>query len=140
MSNTSDCIFCKIASGEIPAKRVWESDEAIAFLDVSPLAEGHTLLIPRQHFTDMRDVPVEQLARLVAQGPALTAALMKATGATGVNMLQNTGASAGQAVFHIHFHFIPRSEDDGLGFRWNAGSYSPGRADEVLDAIRKALG
>lgn len=139
MSNSSDCIFCKIASGQIPSARVMESDDAVAFLDVNPLAEGHTLLIPRRHFTDLRDVPADLLARILASAPILVDALMKATGATGVNVLQNTGTSAGQAVFHLHFHFIPRTDGDSLGFRWNAGSYPPGRADEVLAAVRAVL-
>ncbi|MCB9852467.1 MAG: HIT family protein [Phycisphaerales bacterium] len=139
MADHSDCIFCKIASGKIPSARVWSSDDAVAFLDVSPLAEGHTLLIPRRHFTDLRDVPADVLARILSVAPKLVGALMNATGATGVNVLQNTGASAGQAVFHLHFHFIPRVEGDGLGFRWNAGSYPSGRADEVLAAVTAAM-
>lgn len=139
MSSPSDCIFCKIASGEIPASIVWQSEEAIAFLDVNPLAEGHTLLIPREHFSDLRDVNPDQLKALLAPAPRIVDALMRSTGASGVNVLQNTGAAAGQAVFHLHFHFIPRAKDDGLGFRWSAGSYSPGRADEVLTQIKASL-
>ncbi|MCA9256254.1 MAG: HIT family protein [Phycisphaerales bacterium] len=140
MANDSNCIFCKIASGEIPAAVVWSSDAAVAFLDVNPLAEGHTLLIPRVHCADLRDCPAQQLADLMAPLPKLVDALMKATGATGVNVLQNTGASAGQAVFHLHVHLIPRIDDDNLGYRWNAGSYTTGRADETLAALKAALG
>ena len=140
MSNDTNCIFCKIGSGRIPAARVWESEDAIAFLDVNPLADGHTLLIPKQHFTDLRDVPGELLGRILGEAPALAKAVMNAVGATGINLLQNSGASAGQAVFHVHFHLIPRTADDGLGFRWNAGSYPPQRAEEILAAIKAQLG
>lgn len=136
---SSDCIFCKIAAGKIPAACVWESEDALAFLDVNPLAEGHTLLIPRRHYHDIRDMPGDGFAALMTQAPRLADALMKATNADGVNVLQNTGAAAGQAVFHLHIHFIPRRDGDKLGFRWNAGSYSDGRADQVLGAIRAAL-
>ncbi|HPF39260.1 MAG TPA: HIT family protein [Phycisphaerae bacterium] len=140
MAIDSNCIFCKIASGDIPAAIVWSSDTAVAFLDVNPLAEGHILLIPRAHCSDFRDCPAQQLADLIAPLPTLVDALMTATGATGVNVLQNTGASAGQAVFHLHMHLIPRIDSDSLGYRWNAGTYTPGRADEMLAALKAALG
>jgi histidine triad (HIT) family protein len=136
MSNATDCIFCKIGAREIPCASVWESDDAIAFLDVNPLAEGHTLLIPKRHFADLRDIPPDLLGRMITMAPLLSRAIMSASNASGMNLLQNTGASAGQAVFHVHFHFIPRKADDGLGFRWNVGAYSEGRADEIRDAIR----
>jgi len=111
----------------------------MAFLDVNPLAPGHTLLIPKAHFADIRDVPGDLLGRILCAATPLTRAIMSATGATGLNLLQNTGAVAGQAVFHIHFHLIPRKDGDGLGFRWNAGSYDAGRIDELLGAIKAEL-
>ncbi len=130
-----DCIFCKIAKGEIPAFRVLETDDLLAFLDVGPLAEGHTLLIPKHHFQDIRDLPPELYAKIAVELPELAAALMRATGATGLNLLQNTGASSGQAVFHVHLHLIPRIEGDGLGYRWNAGKYGQGRAELLQSRI-----
>jgi len=135
-----DCIFCKIIAGDIPSLRVWDSPVGVAFLDVNPLAEGHTLLVPRQHFADLRDMPPDTLGQLLAVAPALCAAIIAATGATGVNFLQNTGASSGQVVLHTHFHFIPRRDGDGLGYRWNAGNYSEGRAEVLQGAIAEALG
>lgn len=131
----ADCVFCKIAKGDIPALRIWENETSFAFLDINPLAPGHTLLIPRQHFRDIRDVAPETLADLTAALPMLATAVMTAAGATGLNLLQNTGGSSGQAVFHIHFHLIPRIEDDGLGYRWNAGDYEPGQAEAVQAKI-----
>lgn len=136
-----DCIFCKIVAGDIPVLRVWESDDCLAFLDAGPLAEGHTLLIPKQHHRDIRDIPADALTAVTRNLPPLAAAVLRATGATGLNVLQNTGASSGQAVFHLHFHLIPRVESDGLGFRWNAGTYDAGRAEaiqsRILDEIKR---
>ncbi len=130
-----DCIFCKIARGEIPAFRVLETDDLLAFLDVGPLAEGHTLLIPKGHFRDIRDLPPETLAKIAVELPPLAAAVMRATGATGLNLLHNTGATSGQAVFHFHVHLIPRAEGDGLGYRWNARRYEPGRGELLQSRI-----
>jgi len=134
-----DCCFCKIVQGSIPSLRVWETADCLAFLDVAPLAEGHVLLVPKQHYHDIRDTPLELLGALTAQLPALASAVMRATGATGLNLLQNTGRSSGQAVFHLHFHLIPRTEGDGLGYRWNAGTYEPGRAEAMQADIANAL-
>ncbi len=135
----SNCVFCKIARGEIPATKVYEDDRVIAFLDIGPLAEGHTLLIPKRHFGDIRDADGDILADLLRIVPRLARAIMQATGASGLNLLQNTGASSGQAVFHLHFHLIPRIEGDRLGFRWNAGKYAEGRAEHCRKKITEAL-
>lgn len=137
--NDPNCIFCRIATGQIPASRVFESDQAVAILDISPLAEGHVLLIPKHHISDIRGISSAELGELAGALPGLVDAVMKATGATGANVLQNTGASSGQAVFHLHFHIIPRVESDGLGYRWNAGTYSAGRAEAIKAAIIRNL-
>lgn len=136
----NDCVFCKIVAGQISAHRVWENDTCLAFLDIARLAPGHTLLIPRAHYRDLCDAPPEELAALARELPRLAGALMRATGATGVNLLQNTGQSAGQLVFHLHFHLIPRMQGDGLGYRWNSRIYREGEAQETLAALRAALG
>ncbi len=133
--SASDCIFCKIASGEIPSYRVLETGDAVAFLDISPLAPGHTLLIPKVHCESILDAPVDVVRSLAAELPGLAASIMQATGATGLNVLQNSGKSSGQAVFHLHIHLIPRREDDRLGYRWNAGAYAEGDAEAMLAKI-----
>lgn len=137
--SASSCIFCKIAAGDIPCLRVMESSDALAYLDISPLAAGHTLLIPKKHFEGILDVPVDLAGSLARQVPKLAAAIMRATGATGLNVLQNTGQSSGQSVFHFHIHLIPRREGDGLGFRWNAGTYAEREGEAVLSKIRAEL-
>ncbi|MBX3393740.1 MAG: HIT family protein [Phycisphaerae bacterium] len=137
--NDPNCIFCRIATAQIPAARVFENERAVAILDISPLAEGHLLLIPKQHVPDIRGISPADLGELTGVLPRLVTAVMNATGATGANVLQNTGASSGQAVFHLHFHIIPRVESDALGYRWNAGTYAAGRAEAIKEAVIQNL-
>ena len=134
-----DCIFCKIVADEIPSRRVYEDDDVIAFLDIAPLAPGHTLVIPRDHhvrFTDLDDDLAAAIGRVL---PKLSRAVMAATRAEGFNLFQTNGACAGQAVDHVHVHIIPRRPDDGLGYRWKAGTSSEEEADGWQERIRKAL-
>ncbi|MEM9414940.1 MAG: HIT family protein [Planctomycetota bacterium] len=103
-----NCIFCKIVAGDIPCHKLWEDDHALAFLDVNPLSEGHALVIPKGHYATLDQVPADTAAAIGAALPALARAVMQATGSTDYNLLQNNGAPAGQDVFHVHFHLIPR--------------------------------
>ncbi len=135
-----DCIFCRIVSGDIPALRVLDAPDALAFLDVGPLAPGHCLLIPKTHYESLLDIPAERIADLMCHLPVLAQAVMESVDATGLNLLQNTGASSGQAVTHLHFHLIPRIDGDRLGYRWNAGAYEAGEGDRIQARIRGALG
>ena len=137
--DAGSCIFCKIAAGKIAALRVLEAKDAVAFLDIGPLAPGHLLLIPRIHYTSILDVPPPALSELASHLPGLAKAVLNVTGASGLNILQNTGESSGQAVFHLHFHLIPRTAGDRLGFRWNAGSYSAGQGEALQGRIVDAL-
>lgn len=137
--DAASCIFCKIAAGKIPALRVLEARGAVAFLDIGPLAPGHVLLIPKAHYTSILDVPLPALSELVSHLPGLAKAVLQVTGASGLNILQNTGESSGQAVFHLHFHLIPRTSGDRLGYRWNAGSYSAGQGEALQGGIVEAL-
>jgi histidine triad (HIT) family protein len=139
MTETSDCVFCKIVSGDIPCFKVFEDEHSLAFLDIGPLAEGHVLLIPKRHFETLDAMP-RQLAENVAGNlPLLSAAVTEIAGAEGCNVLQNNGAVAGQVVPHVHFHIIPRRSGDGLGYRWNAGTYPPGRAEEMHAKLQQEL-
>ncbi len=139
MSSAADTVFTRIVRGEIPAQVVYEDEAVLAFLDISPLAPGHTLLIPKQAYATMADAPAETAAALGAALPRLVRAVQAATGAAGVNILQNNGRSAGQEVNHIHFHIIPRVEKDGLGYRWNPGSYASGEAEAMQARVVAAL-
>jgi len=139
MARDPNCIFCKIAAGEIPAAVVHQDEHLVVFLDISPLAEGHLLVIPREHWANLADMPAEQCAGLFSFMPRLGQALLKVTGAAGFNLLLNSGAVAGQVVPHVHCHLVPRRAGDGLGYRWNARQYAAGRDSELAVAYRKCL-
>ncbi len=139
MSRDPKCIFCKIVSVDVPAQVVYEDESVLAFLDVAPLAEGHLLVVPRDHHSRLSEAPPEVCGRIGTLLPPLGRALLRVTGADGYNVLVNEGQVAGQVVPHVHVHLIPRKRDDGLGYRWNAGSYQSGRAEELAGAYQAAL-
>jgi histidine triad (HIT) family protein len=139
MAETTDCVFCKIAAGQIPSHKLFENADCFSFLDISPLAEGHTLLISKRHFQSLADVPDELLGRTFAALPRLVRAVTAATKAEGCNVLVNDGKVAGQLVPHVHVHVIPRHADDSLGYRWNTVAYPEGRAEELCSRIRQGL-
>jgi histidine triad (HIT) family protein len=131
-------IFDKILDGEIPCHRVYEDDEVLAFLDVGPLSKGHTLVIPKErkaHLHELSDTSAAAIGRVL---PRLCRAVMAATGAEAYNVLQNNGTAAHQAVFHVHFHIIPRLGDAGLGIWWKSGRLDDGA--KLAESIRDALG
>jgi len=133
------CIFCEIVAGKIPCAKVFEDDAALAFLDIGPLAAGHALLIPKAHYETVDQMPADVAAAVLRHLPALAAAVQAATGATGVNVLQNNGRSAHQAVPHVHVHIIPRREGDTWHFNWPAGKYGPGEMDDMVKRIREGM-
>ncbi len=118
----ADCIFCKIVKGEIPCAKILETDTILAFLDIAPVSKGHALVIPKAHFPTILDVDPALGPDILAATARVGQALMDATGATGFNVGLNCNASAGQLVFHAHWHVIPRIEGDGLSL-WPAGKY-----------------
>ncbi len=139
MSRNPDCIFCKIAAGGIPSTKLLETEEALAFMDIGPLAPGHVLLIPKEHYETLDVMPAEQAAAMLSHLPSLVRAVQAATGCEGINVLQNNGAIAGQLVPHVHFHVIPRDPGGTFTFNWPAGAYEDGQMDTLADAIRKEL-
>lgn len=112
----NDCVFCAIAAGEIPCFKVYEDELALAYLDINPFSEGHTLVIPKAHTTGLLDTPEETLAALLARVKKVAAHLKSALGCDGFHILQNNGAAAGQTVGHIHFHIVPRRNGDPIEF------------------------
>ncbi len=109
-----DCIFCKIAEGKIPSTRLYEDESALSFLDIYPASKGHCLVISKNHYATMLDIPEIELKELIRVVQKIGAAAMKATKADGFNVLQNNREAAGQVIHHIHFHIIPRFKGDGL--------------------------
>ena len=139
MSQKSDCIFCRIAAGDISAEKVLEDEACVAFMDVGPLAEGHVLLIPKGHYETLDQVPPEAAGAMLRHLPALVRAVRSATGCEGANVLQNNGRVAHQVVPHVHFHVIPRNAGDAFHFNWPAGNYREGRMAQIAEQIRRGL-
>jgi histidine triad (HIT) family protein len=134
-----NCIFCKIAAGEIPASRIIDDQWAVAFMDISPLARGHVLLIPKAHAATVDELSREQAAGLLGNLPSLVKAVKAVTGCQGVNVLQNNGPVAHQLVMHVHFHIIPRNPGDEFHFNWPAGSLAPAEAQKLAEQIKARL-
>ncbi|PRQ07712.1 HIT family protein [Enhygromyxa salina] len=132
-------VFDKILSGEIPCHRVYEDEQVLAFLDISPLAPGHTLVIPKQRKTFLHELDDESAAAIGRVLPRVARAVMAASGATEYNVLQNNGRGAHQAVFHVHFHVIPKLEERGLGIDWRPGALDAAEARELLERMHAAL-
>lgn len=133
-------IFSKILAGEIPCHRVHEDDLVLAFLDIAPLSPGHTLVIPKEAKAHLHELSDESAAAIGRCLPRICRAILAETGATAFNILQNNGASAHQAVMHVHFHVIPKLTDGrGLGLDWKAGSDpdAVARAARIAERIRE---
>jgi histidine triad (HIT) family protein len=140
MKADPNCIFCKIAAGEIPCTRLLEDDAALAFLDIGPLAEGHALLIPKEHYQTLDQMPAEVAAAVLKHLPALGKAVQSAVGCEGFNVLQNNGGVAHQLVPHVHFHVIPRNPGDEFHFNWPASKYPKGKIEQLAEQVRRRLG
>ena len=112
----NDCIFCAIADGEIPSFKVYEDDIVLAYLDINPFTEGHTLVIPKVHSEGLLDTPDATLAEIIVRVKKVAAHLKAALPCDGFNILQNNGEAAGQTVRHVHFHIVPRTGGDALAF------------------------
>ena len=137
--DSNDCVFCKMVEGQIPVTKVYEDQAVMAFLDIAPVSRGHTLLIPKQHFSRLHDCPAEHLAKVCSSLGTVSAAVASAMNADGYNVLCNTGRAAGQVVEHLHFHIIPRRTGDGLFTHWPASRYEQGKIEQVAQEIRKHL-
>ena len=134
----AETIFTKILRNEIPCHRVYEDDHVVAFLDINPISKGHTLVIPREEAETLDKLSEESSAAIGKVLPRIARAVMAATGAQNYNILQNNGAQAHQAVFHVHFHIIPKYDDGtGLGIGWKSQKLDDGEA--LAAAIADAL-
>ena len=134
----NDCIFCRIVEGSIPSTKVFEDEHTLAFLDIGPVAPGHTLVVPKQHSTNIFDVLPEDWHCVTETARIVAIALDKALGADGVNVMMNNREHAGQTVHHPHIHLIPRFKGDGFTL-WPHGSYGDGEAVRVAQKIKEAL-
>ncbi len=135
-----DCIFCKIVAGEIPCAKIYESETCVAFLDIAPVNKGHALVLPKEHYPAIWDVPSGLGKGLMEALSKVGAAVKEATGADGLNVMQNNLEAAGQLVPHIHFHLIPRFETDGLKL-WAQQPYDDNdEMNSLAERIRSTMG
>ena len=142
MSAEQDCIFCKIVNGEIPSAKVYEDEDVFAFLDISQVTKGHTLIIPKKHAENIYETDEELASQLFARVPKIANAIKKVYNPVGINILNNNGAAAGQSVFHIHIHIIPRyDETDGFDSKWltHNDDYSSDDLANIAQSIAKEI-
>ena len=131
-----NCIFCKIANGEIPSATLYEDDEFRVILDLNPAAKGHSLVLPKEHYANLFEIPEDVLGRAAAVAKKVSGKLFTALHATGLNLVQNNGRSAGQTVFHFHLHMIPRYDDDNVKVGWVPGSLTEQDAKEIVSYFK----
>lgn len=135
MPHDPDCIFCSIVAGRVPSTSIAKSPQAYAFLDIEPIAAGHTLVVPRHHYETLMDMPSQEVAALYELAARVAPALQKAVGAEGLNVLQNNGRCAGQLVAHAHVHLVPRKRGDGIAWSWPATSSDPEELKRLAEKV-----
>jgi histidine triad (HIT) family protein len=135
-----DCVFCKIVAGEIPSTKVYEDDDVLAFMDIAPIVRGHVLVIPRKHYNPITDTPDETLAKIIAVVKKVAKAQVGSLHADAINVTQANGRLAGQVIDHVHFHVIPRFNDDEHSWNMPQGRYDDDKeAAELAESIKKGL-
>ncbi|MEE1114880.1 MAG: HIT family protein [Eubacterium sp.] len=136
----SDCIFCKIAAGEIPSATIYEDEEFRVILDLGPATKGHALIIPKAHYANLCEMPDELAGKAMILAKKIVTFMMDALPCDGYNVVQNNNEVAGQTVFHFHMHLIPRYKGDKAGVSWKPGKLSDVDKEEILkktEALRK---
>jgi len=134
----TDCLFCKIASGEVPSFKIYEDDVVYAFLDINPVNLGHALVIPKKHHKNLYDLPDETLSHMARETKKLAAAIKEAVSADGINIMMNNDPAAGQIIFHAHVHIIPRFEGDGYK-HWKGPELSEEKIKKSAEKIQSIL-
>ena len=134
-----NCIFCKIAAGEIPSATIYEDDDFRVILDLGPASRGHALILPKEHFADVCHLDASVAAKVLPLAAKIGAAMKEKLGCTGFNLVQNNGQSAGQTVFHFHMHIIPRYENGAQMVTWTPGTSSAEELDQVAELLREGL-
>ena len=130
-----NCIFCKIANGEIPSATLYEDEDFRVILDLGPATKGHALILPKEHYANLYEIDEEVAAKAFKLAKKMVTELTEVLGCDGYNVVQNNGAAAGQTVFHFHMHLIPRYEDDGQTIGWNPGEPTQEELEEIKNLI-----
>lgn len=131
-----NCIFCKIAAGEIPSATLYEDEDFRVILDLSPASKGHALILPKEHYRNLFDLDDALAAKVLALAKKMTVKLKDVLGCDGYNIVQNNEEAAGQTVFHFHMHLIPRYQGDKVGLGWNMGKLTEEDKAEILNKLK----
>ncbi|MCD7764677.1 MAG: HIT family protein [Lachnospiraceae bacterium] len=132
----NDCIFCKIANGEIPSATLYEDEEFRVILDLGPASKGHALILPKKHAANLFELPDETAEKALIVAKRIAGVLKEGLHAEGLNLVQNNGAAAGQTVEHFHIHLIPRYQNDTVNVTWQPGELSEEEKGEILKLFR----
>lgn len=131
-----NCIFCKIAAGEIPSATIYEDPDFRVILDLGPASKGHALILPKEHYRNLFDLDDELAAKAMVLAKKIINKMSGILGCDGYNIVQNNEEVAGQTVFHFHMHLIPRYKDDHVGLGWKVGELSEADKEEILDKLK----
>lgn len=135
----NDCIFCKIANGEIPSSTIYEDDPFRVILDLSPATKGHALILPKKHMANIFEMDEETAEKVFVLASRIAKAMKEALNCDGLNIVQNNGEIAGQTVFHFHMHIIPRYNDDGQQINWVPKASEAAERDMIAEQIKNVL-
>ena len=130
-----NCIFCKLAGGEIPTATLYEDEDFRVILDANPAAKGHALIIPKEHYANLYEMDDELAGKVLVLAKKMITKLTDILGCDGYNIVQNNGEAAGQTVFHFHMHLIPRFKDDGVGVTWKMGELTEEDKNDILSKM-----
>ncbi|MBS6643592.1 MAG: HIT family protein [Clostridiaceae bacterium] len=134
-----NCIFCKIAGGDIPSSTIYEDEDFRVILDLGPASKGHALILPKNHYKDVCELDADLAAKVLPLAGKIGAAMKEKLGCAGFNLVQNNGSEAGQTVYHFHMHIIPRYEGGPAMVTWNPGSAAPEELQEIAELLYDAL-
>jgi histidine triad (HIT) family protein len=132
-----DCIFCKLANGDIPTRTVYEDEEFRVILDMAPISRGHSLILPKAHMTDIYELSADPAQRILPLAQKMAIHLRSKLGCDGLNLLQNNGESAGQTISHFHLHMIPRYGGEGNTLHFHPREATAEELDEVLQLLNQ---
>lgn len=131
-----NCIFCKLANGDIPTATLYEDDDFRVILDAGPASKGHALILPKEHYANLYELPDEMAAKVLVLAKKMITKLTDILDCDGYNIVQNNGETAGQTVFHFHLHMIPRYKGDSVGLGWPMGELKEEDKNEILDKLK----
>ncbi|MBR5798477.1 MAG: HIT family protein [Lachnospiraceae bacterium] len=130
-----NCIFCKLAAGEIPSKTLYEDEKFRVILDLAPATKGHALILPKDHYANLYEIPEEVAGEVMCLAKKMAVTMTEKLGCDGINLLQNNGEAAGQTVFHFHMHLIPRYAQDGKILEWDKLEMTQEDLEEIKNTV-----